>query len=111
MFIVDNFFCRLFNLRCTTLLFGTDLLTVYELWASWLVARKEDGSRSLGRGVDGGTGGCWFRSWGGSCSGDKIQGRAGQGEGASTGKGGGVTCLRETGHTMQQDDSEKSADL
>lgn len=104
-----TFWVQLSNLRCTTLIFGADLFTM-EMWASWCVARKEDHSRSLDRGADGDPGGCWFGNRGGSCSGDKIQGRAGQGEVASTGKGR-VTCLGEVGPTRQQDNSEKSADL
>lgn len=55
---------------------------------NWWVARKEDGSGSVGRGADGGTGGIWFGSRKGSCSEDKIQGRAGQAEGEASGKGG-----------------------
>lgn len=81
------FFGQAFNIRCTTLLFGTDLFTILELWASWWIASKDDGQQSSGRRADGSAGGCWYGSEGGSCSGDKIQGRAGQGEGASTGTG------------------------
>lgn len=42
--------------------------------------------------------------------GDEIQERTRRAEGAPPGKGG-VTCLREAGHALQQDDSEKPAEL
>lgn len=54
---------------------------------SWWVARKEDGSGSVGRGTDGATGANWFGSREGSCSEEEIQGRTGQAEGEASGKG------------------------